>query len=57
MDINDLRVIFTVLSFAVFIGIVAWAWSGRRKGEFEEAALLVFDDDLPRMPAEPASRK
>lgn len=48
MDINDARVIMTVLAFATFAGIVAWAYSGRRKAAFEEAAQLPFaDDDEP----------
>lgn len=45
MDINDLRSVITVLAFASFAGIVAWAWSGRRKAEFEEAARLPFTED------------
>lgn len=48
MDINDLRTIFTVIAFAMFIYIVWWAYSSRRKHEFEEAAkLAVDDDDMP----------
>ncbi len=45
MDINDFRSIVTVMSFVVFIGIVFWAYSGRRKAAFDEAAQLVMDDD------------
>ncbi|MDP2808839.1 MAG: cbb3-type cytochrome c oxidase subunit 3 [Rhodocyclaceae bacterium] len=47
MDINDLRSIFTVLAFVMFAGIVWWAYSGRRKQAYEEAAQLPLDDDLP----------
>jgi cytochrome c oxidase cbb3-type subunit 4 len=48
MDINDLRSIFTVLVFVIFIGIVWWAYSGQRKHSFEQAAKLALeDDDLP----------
>ena len=32
--------------FAVFIGIVWWAWSNGRKADFEAAARLPLDDDL-----------
>lgn len=39
--------IWTVLVFVVFIGIVLWAYSGRRKNDFDEAARLVLDDDEP----------
>lgn len=48
MDINDLRSIHTVLAFLCFLGIVFWAYSGRTKRRFEEAANLPFiEDDLP----------
>lgn len=47
MDINDLRSLFTILAFAVFVGIVWWAYSSRQKHAFDEAAKLVLDDDLP----------
>lgn len=45
MDVNDLRSIITVLSFVCFMAIVAWAWSSRRQQEFDEAAMLPFDDE------------
>jgi len=32
----------TVVSFATFLGIVAWAWSKRRRAAFEEAANAPF---------------
>lgn len=47
MDINDLRALFTVLMLICFIGIVAWAFSDRRKAVYEEAARLPLDDDAP----------
>lgn len=55
MDINDLRSIITVLAFASFIGIVAWAWSGRRKAEFDAAARLPLDEETDGVI--PAGRK
>lgn len=45
MDINTLRIIATVASFIVFIGIVVWAWSRRRETDFKEAANLPFEQD------------
>ena len=45
MDINDLRSISTVLSFVMFISIVVWAYSGKRKRAFDEAAALPIDDE------------
>ena len=49
MDIiNDLRSIMTVVSLLTFLGIIWWAFSGKNRGRFEEAANLPFaeDDDL-----------
>jgi cytochrome c oxidase cbb3-type subunit 4 len=57
MDFNDLRSIVTVLVFATFIGIVLWAWSGRRKQAFEEAANLPFGEDELPAPARSASKE
>lgn len=45
MDVNDLRVVTTVLSFVVFIGIMAWAFSRRNKEDFEAASKLPLDQD------------
>ena len=45
MDINFVRSVSTVVLLAVFIGIVAWAWSGKRKRAFDAAARLPFDDE------------
>ena len=44
MDINDLRAFFTVASLFCFVAIIVWAYSGRRRQEFEEAANLPFSD-------------
>jgi cytochrome c oxidase cbb3-type subunit IV len=44
-DLNILRAAVTVVSFAVFLGIVAWAWSKRRTHDFDEAANLPFEQD------------
>jgi cytochrome c oxidase cbb3-type subunit 4 len=42
MDVNDLRVAVTVLSFLLFGGIVRWALSARNKPAFDEAQQLPF---------------
>ncbi len=52
MDINDLRGLSTVLVMIAFIGVVFWAYSGRRKKDFEEAANLPFADDETHPPTE-----
>lgn len=45
MDINDLRSIYTAVSFLIFVGIVVWAWSKRNRADFDEAARLPLEDD------------
>ncbi|PVE43830.1 CcoQ/FixQ family Cbb3-type cytochrome c oxidase assembly chaperone [Limnohabitans planktonicus] len=45
MDINLLRSIVTVLTFAIFLGIIWWAMSGRNQANFDEAAQLPFRQD------------
>ncbi|HEY8856698.1 MAG TPA: cbb3-type cytochrome c oxidase subunit 3 [Rugosibacter sp.] len=47
MDINDLRSVITVLLFLIFIGIVWWAYSDRRKQAYDQAARILLDDDSP----------
>lgn len=37
--------IATVLGFITFVGIVYWAWSDRKKQDFEEAANIPFMED------------
>ena len=45
MDINDIRAWHTVVLLISFIGIVIWAYSKRRKTDFDEAANLPFADE------------
>ncbi len=45
MELNDLRSLITVLSFATFIGIVIWAYIPSRGEAFKRAANSVFDEE------------
>ncbi|MEI6760747.1 MAG: cbb3-type cytochrome c oxidase subunit 3 [Betaproteobacteria bacterium] len=45
LDVNTLRALATVVSFATFIGIVVWACSRRNAADFDEAARLPFEQD------------
>jgi cytochrome c oxidase cbb3-type subunit 4 len=48
MDINDARVITTVMGLFLFLGIVGWAWSKQRRSSFDEAARLpLIEGDAP----------
>ena len=39
------QIIWTVVAFVMFIGIVIWAWGSGRKAEFDKAARMAMDDD------------
>ena len=42
---TDMQSLFTLVSFVTFVVIVAWAYSGRRKQAFDDAANLPFADE------------
>lgn len=48
MDYGTFRGVITVIILVVFIGIVVWAYSKRRKQAFDEAANMIFDDNDAR---------
>ncbi|MDH3637730.1 MAG: cbb3-type cytochrome c oxidase subunit 3 [Gammaproteobacteria bacterium] len=39
------HIIWTIVLFAIFLAIVFWAWNGKRKQRFDEAARLPLEDD------------
>ncbi|MFS2164137.1 cbb3-type cytochrome c oxidase subunit 3 [Variovorax sp. Varisp62] len=45
IDITTLRIAATVVCFALFIGIVIWAYSRRNARDFQDAARLPFEQD------------
>jgi cytochrome c oxidase cbb3-type subunit 4 len=47
MNYSDMSSVMTVVMMAVFIGIVLWAWSGKRREDFDAAARVPLDDDEP----------
>lgn len=47
MSISFVQTVWTVIAFVIFVGIVIWAWSGRRKEAFDKAARMALDDDKP----------
>ncbi|THF65838.1 cbb3-type cytochrome c oxidase subunit 3 [Pseudothauera nasutitermitis] len=47
MELNDFRILVTVVGFVCFVGICIWAWSKHAKAGFDEAARLPLTDDDP----------
>ncbi|QLE85585.1 MULTISPECIES: CcoQ/FixQ family Cbb3-type cytochrome c oxidase assembly chaperone [Shewanella] len=45
MDYGTVQGIITIVVMVTFVGIFAWAYSARRKDQFDEAANLVFSDE------------
>ena len=45
--ISFVQSVWTVIAFVVFIGIVIWAFSSKRKADFDKAARMALDDDKP----------
>ena len=56
MDVNDIRSIVTVVGLVLFLALLAYTWSRRRKAEYDAAAMLPFageptPDTAPAKPA------
>ena len=45
MDMNTLRILTTVASFVVFIGIMVWVGRNQKNSGFKDAENLPFTDD------------
>lgn len=54
MDAGLLRGLYTVVMFVAFIGVVWWAWSARRKDDFDKAANLPLEKDKSREETDPS---
>jgi cytochrome c oxidase cbb3-type subunit 4 len=55
--LTDASSAMTVISLITFIGILWWAYSARRKTDFDEASRLPFadDNDVNAVSAQPTS--
>jgi cytochrome c oxidase cbb3-type subunit 4 len=42
MDLNDIRSLVTLFSFALFIALMVWTWWPTRRDDLDEAAQLPF---------------
>jgi cytochrome c oxidase cbb3-type subunit 4 len=47
MDVAFIQSVWTVIAMVVFIGIVIWAFSKRKKADFEEAGRMALNDEKP----------
>jgi cytochrome c oxidase cbb3-type subunit 4 len=47
MDEGTIRGLFTLVMLVAFLALVAWAWSKRRKADFDKLARMPLDDDPP----------
>lgn len=45
MDIHTIRGILTAVIFVAFVGIWIWAWSSRRKADFDASAALPLEEE------------
>ena len=45
MDYSLIQSIWTIVVMVLFVGIVIWAWSSKRKQRFDEAANIPFKED------------
>jgi cytochrome c oxidase cbb3-type subunit 4 len=45
VDIGTFRGLLTAVLMLLFFGVVVWAFSRRRKKDFDEAARLPLDED------------
>jgi cytochrome c oxidase cbb3-type subunit 4 len=52
MDIGTLRGLGTLLVLVAFVSVTLWAYSGRNKSRFDEAANLPFADESPSKKSE-----
>ncbi len=45
MNTINFHILWTLALFVLFIAIIFWAWSGKRKSEFDELANLPLDEE------------
>ena len=55
MSFTFIQSIWTIVIMVTFLGIVVWAYSSKRKADFDEAARLPFEDEQISDNNKPAS--
>jgi cytochrome c oxidase cbb3-type subunit 4 len=51
MDYSLIQAVWTIVVMVLFVGIVFWAYSGKRRQRFEEAAQIPFMEETPAVPS------
>ena len=46
---NNIQMLWTIVAFVTFVGIIIWAWSSKREDEFHEAENLIFESDNTKL--------
>jgi cytochrome c oxidase cbb3-type subunit 4 len=47
VSVSFVQSVWTVIALVIFIGIVVWAFSRRKKADFDRAGRMALDDDKP----------
>ncbi len=50
MNYSLILSVWTIVVMVLFVGIVLWAWSDKRKQRFDEAANIPFTEDDELLP-------
>ena len=50
MDINIIRGVLTIILMIAFLGLVAWAWSSKRKETFDKLSQMPLEEDDGQAP-------
>ncbi|MEE8339937.1 MAG: cbb3-type cytochrome c oxidase subunit 3 [Xanthomonadales bacterium] len=50
MDINTIRAVLTIILIIAFLGLVAWAWSSKRKETFDKLSQMPLEEDDGQAP-------
>ena len=45
MEVNDVRIMFMLMSLIIFVGVTCWAYSPKRRKTMEEAGRYILEDE------------
>lgn len=45
MNIGTIQSIWTIVVIVIFVWIIVWAWSGKRRKSFDEASRIPLEDE------------